>query len=825
MTDTLSSQIYLSRDSIRRQISDLVKEYLELENVDLTKSSFLSFLIDAISALTSNLLFYQISTYREFFLTTAQLPESILNLSSFLGYNTSEASYSTVNVLFTIPLTFTDPSVEISIPEGFTVKSDSGIEFITYYDVDIEISNNASARITLQEGNKTYILPVSIDDDGLSFLLPMRQIKIVVQEFQIDEDVREFQFVTLDVPVDGQVATIQVELRDPGSSAFTLWTEFNSLYLMTDSDLGYVSRRTDEGRRLFFGNGLIGVQPTPGATVRVTTGVTEGADGNVIAGSIKTGDRLYTETTGGVVQVVNYEVVNASPALGGADEESLEEIRANSIASLTALNRLVSESDYQNIDVIIPESSFAANSLPVLKRSDIKVNEIQLFTTQLFGASSENVENIVPTRNVTYTVPDTTTLIPRGTVITEGDFQYYTLFDLELDNLNSAANYEYVLLELNVSPALQTSYVDDYDLVATLVEVEKSGNDAVFKLQYQSSEPDADLTQCELRLTQSGSVKPMINDATAGYFIYTFSPYTNFPSGEQDIIFRLKKSDSSLVADYNAKVTFRQDLSSFMISNTAIDGTASIKIYDIPVVEKEYYDSVVKRDFEAAVLQTLVSSLDLSSRRMLTDFTNVKFTNTVGNLQNMKLNNTTRAGVLDIVETLPTVCAESGARYIYIGNDDNKNSIATCIDATAGVFVFSPPNANTIVYVTSQNEKYIFSANGWIPIPEYEMPLKVSIEVFRSDDYAGTLTELSDSVRETVFEAFKSRFGANIELYRSEIIDVVQEIDGVDHCRLIEPETGIFFDFDLIDLTEEELLEYGPEYVYFTENDITVTII
>lgn len=825
MTDTLSSQIYLSRDSIRRQISDLVKEYLELENVDLTKSSFLSFLIDAISALTSNLLFYQISTYREFFLTTAQLPESILNLSSFLGYNTSEASYSTVNVLFTIPLTFTDPSVEISIPEGFTVKSDSGIEFITYYDVDIEISNNASARITLQEGNKTYILPVSIDDDGLSFLLPMRQIKIVVQEFQIDEDVREFQFVTLDVPVDGQVATIQVELRDPGSSAFTLWTEFNSLYLMTDSDLGYVSRRTDEGRRLFFGNGLIGVQPTPGATVRVTTGVTEGADGNVIAGSIKTGDRLYTETTGGVVQVVNYEVVNASPALGGADEESLEEIRANSIASLTALNRLVSESDYQNIDVIIPESSFAANSLPVLKRSDIKVNEIQLFTTQLFGASSENVENIVPTRNVTYTVPDTTTLIPRGTVMTEGDFQYYTLFDLELDNLNSAANYEYVLLELNVSPALQTSYVDDYDLVATLVEVEKSGNDAVFKLQYQSSEPDADLTQCELRLTQSGSVKPMINDATAGYFIYTFSPYTNFPSGEQDIIFRLKKSDSSLVADYNAKVTFRQDLSSFMISNTAIDGTASIKIYDIPVVEKEYYDSVVKRDFEAAVLQTLVSSLDLSSRRMLTDFTNVKFTNTVGNLQNMKLNNTTRTGVLDIVETLPTVCAESGARYIYIGNDDNKNSIATCIDATAGVFVFSPPNANTIVYVTSQNEKYIFSANGWIPIPEYEMPLKVSIEVFRSDDYAGTLTELSDSVRETVFEAFKSRFGANIELYRSEIIDVVQEIEGVDHCRLIEPETGIFFDFDLIDLTEEELLEYGPEYVYFTENDITVTII
>ena len=33
--ETLSSQIYLSRDSIRAQISDRAKAYLELQNVDL----------------------------------------------------------------------------------------------------------------------------------------------------------------------------------------------------------------------------------------------------------------------------------------------------------------------------------------------------------------------------------------------------------------------------------------------------------------------------------------------------------------------------------------------------------------------------------------------------------------------------------------------------------------------------------------------------------------------------------------------------------------------------------------------------------------------
>jgi len=80
-------------------------------------------------------------------------------------------------------------------------------------------------------------------------------------------------------------------------------------------------------------------------------------------------------------------------------------------------------------------------------------------------------------------------------------------------------------------------------------------------------------------------------------------------------------------------------------------------------------------------------------------------------------------------------------------------------------------------------------------------------------------------VRETLFDAFKDRFGTNIEIFRSEIIDVVQEIDGVSHCSLRKPETSIFFNFLLRDLTQEELLRYGPEYVFFHEEDITVRVI
>ncbi len=66
---------------------------------------------------------------------------------------------------------------------------------------------------------------------------------------------------------------------------------------------------------------------------------------------------------------------------------------------------------------------------------------------------------------------------------------------------------------------------------------------------------------------------------------------------------------------------------------------------------------------------------------------------------------------------------------------------------------------------------------------------------------------------------------SKLEIYRSEIIDVVQNIDGISHCSLRQPETSIFFNFKLKELTEDQLLAYGPEYIYFTEDSITVRVV
>ena len=191
----------------------------------------------------------------------------------------------------------------------------------------------------------------------------------------------------------------------------------------------------------------------------------------------------------------------------------------------------------------------------------------------------------------------------------------------------------------------------------------------------------------------------------------------------------------------------------------------------------------------------------------------------------MLLNVPTISDIVDILPILPTSC-NLDDRYIITGEEcGNADYIAKCVDATALIFTYSQPISDSIAYIINKGENYTYSVRGWIPLPVYTCPLIIELEVFRSTTYSGTLSSLISSVQETVYDAFVDRFGTNIEIFRSEIIDVVQNIDGVSHCTLKQPVTSIYFNFQLKDLTQDQLLKYGPEYVYFIQDEIIVRVI
>ena len=837
----VSSQIYKSRDQIREQLIVLIKQYLELENVDLTKSSFLSFIVNALSTLTSNTLFYQISTYREFFLTKAQLPESIYNLAAFLGYQPEEAVSSQVNMLFTIPFGFEDAITIFEIPEGFTVKTDSGTTFTTYYSTQIEVINNAQVKITVREGNRSYILPVTLGTSEFLFLLPFRQFSTTEQEFQIDEDLKQYQFVFIDVPFTGQISNKTISIKAPESSLYEVYTEVASLFLMDAYTKGYVSKRSDDGMTLQFGNNLIGFQPLPGSSVLVNLDLTEGHAGNVIAGSIKQGDRIYNTTDAGLTELIEYSITNPSPAFNGKDQESLEEIRSNAIKNISALNRIISENDFKNASVIIENSPIGPNSLPVLKRSDIKINEIILFSTIYFG------NELVPTKNTyeTFDFSEGEELrVPRHTTIEIDGLDYYTLFDMLIDPLNASAEYSYTMYEAEQIPTLVTNYGTVYDLYADLFTIQNLGTSAIYKLNYKSTETTSDQTTCTLRIAETGVEYNMDaiggNDGTS--FVFTFSNTLLIPQGNLTYFFTITHPDGTTeIAQYSTQVIFRKDLSDFTISNVThplvfepdpdpninlMDSTA-YTVYDIPVVLSTYYDNINQQTFEMQVMQQLLISLSFKDYRMLTDFINFKFANTTGSLTNMQLNDLDLLPVSSIIST-PPASLEDGQRFIVNngqgvleGYEDYIATVAT--DGTAETWTFIQPQTNQMVYVTDENYKYIFCDSGWV-IPIYNIPLQLSIDVFKEETYTGSLGNLAQEIRSLLVETFSSRFGLNSNIYRSEIIDIIHNVDGVSHCRLIRPESNIFFNFNIDEFTQESLLQYTPEYIYFTEDDIQIRI-
>lgn len=826
MTDTvsttISNQVYLSRDQIRLQIIDLLKTYLELENVDLVKGSFLSFLVNTLSTLTSNLLFYNISNYREFFMTTAQLDESVLNLSAFLGYNSKEASFATANLLMTIPLTFSTYPITITLPNGSEEDADfyfnaGDVKFVTYYKTTITITSATQVNILVEQDSKMFNLPFTISDGNLIFSIPIRQYEINVQEFQVDSDLQAFQFFTQDVELDGKVSSMKVEVKGPDAAGWTQYLEYSSLYLMSSDNYGYVSRRMDTGRRLYFGNGLVGVQPQAGSTIKVTTYITDGLEGNALAGTITTGSRLYT-TEGTQTKIVNYTVVNAEPAFGGDDEEDIQDIRSNTIANLVSLGRLVSEKDYSNINVVIPYSPLTSNALPILKRSDIIKNEIALFISLLFGTS------LVPTRNAKLTTDLVTTYIPRKTQITVGDADYYTLFDMNVDRTNNSAEYNYFMTGLDLVPALETTYSSAYSVSVNKVSIENVDTTANFVLSYIYSGLDPSTLTATMGITKTGRTYDMTNDSTSSWFVYDFIPNTDFPEGDTKVTFDLYASGVH-VSTYSCSVTIRKSLKDFMMSNIVSDSTSTI-IYDIPVIQKTYYDGIDQKAFELQVIQYLMSSLDFPNYRMLTDFVNVKFTNTIGQMNGMTYNLISKSAVKQIGIPSPPVHGES---YIVTGLEGSewvqyRNKIAT-YDATAVVhWSFVTPVMDDIVYVESESKRYIYTGIIWM-YPQYDIPLEIELEVFKKSTYYGSDIDLASAVRSMLYAAFSERFGSNIAIYRSEIIEIVHLVEGVRNCNLIRPESNIFFDFTLDTLTNQQLLEYGPEYVYFNESNVTVRIL
>lgn len=238
----------------------------------------------------------------------ARLPSSIRRIAALLGYKPRRKVSSVVTLKFYLD----DPAVSnILIPEGTECSADDDTKFVTTEDATISAGTTETTVIAMQGEIKTQD-EVSDGQPNQFFLFP-----------DVGEDFNSVENTSVSVTVNG------VE-----------WEEVSS-FLGADSDDRYYTLRTIGDRlRIDFGDGNYGDIPPDSVDIQIKWVESEGRSGNVF------GTDKITEMTNPIGDVA---VTNTDDAVGGQDEEDVEEIRENAPKVFATGDRAVTREDYKAI--------------------------------------------------------------------------------------------------------------------------------------------------------------------------------------------------------------------------------------------------------------------------------------------------------------------------------------------------------------------------------------------------------------------------------------------------------------------------------------------
>lgn len=879
-----SIKIFASRDAIRDQIIEYSKEYLDLENFDFEKSSYLSYLLDVLSGLTSNLLFYSTSTYREFFLTQAVQKESVINLAAMLGYSPGFAIPATCQILVEFPTNFSS-NVVATIPPGFRYYSDSGIIFTQDNPIVIEINRKPSGEIyppvvleqTSRSGNKKLKTNLSEDEKNLYFVVDTTQKEVSYTEYKIPT-LKSFEFYKIDIEFTGEIAGITLlstqsqneenlesyikmiergEFPDESEGLYTIWNSYNSLFLIPSDKEGYTFRTSQTGGRIFFGNNIVGKQPTSGDICRLAIASTKGASGNIISGSVTKSDRIYVQdydptTERNVRRPIQLRVVNTSPALGGEDSPSTDKIRTSALANVSAAKRLVSWYDFYNIKDIIPTLPIE-HAISVVKRSDIKTNEITVFTDLIFE------DYIVPTRNAkwafdTTSITDSTagnlrTIYSSDTIVIDGIY-YYSMFNIVIDIEDKECTYYYFLdtiekavtstwttRDINVAalPSGALFYTDivqddDHDSLETVFYYDLiTDATAVLscKLITDWDGKSYDLEAYTDPITGSNGFKTpsetiLLKDIPSGQLTYRFKLYQQYTDPDTDVVSTIEINNSQ------CEVIVKQELDDFMTSQVHVDTTAgdiSVTLYDVPVIKKSYYDSIDQNAFALQVYNKIIT-LTINRYKMTGTFLNLKFSDTTGLMTNMKYNKTTKDPCIGINPEIIPISPSDGDRYILTGDNPWEIEEATVVrySESLSTWIQEKLSINDIIYVDSYARNLLFNGDDMV-YPATLIPFEMDVVVWKDRIYSASEQAIVKNIKETLINELYTRFGFDRPIYLSEMVAIIQNIPGVEHCKITEPKHDIFFEYDIYkNLSQQETLEYTPQFISIMTNSINVEI-
>jgi len=314
----------LDFDAIKRNLKTFLNQQSEFTDYDF-EGSGLSVLLDILAYNTHYQAYYLNMIANEAFMDTALLRDSVVSHAKTLGYvpYSRKAPRATIN--FTAN-TNSNTSATLTIPKGFRFLSND-IDGVSYGFVTL-------SETTVTKSNTSF-----------SFInLPIYEGQLVTYSYTHNEATNPKQVFTLpDNSVDTSTVTVTVQPSATNTeiSVYTLASDASNT--TTQSQVFYLQEGKAQQYQIYFGDNVIGKKLADGSIVNITYLVTNGDAAN------KANNFVATETLADSLNnnVTDFDITPVSEAAGGAERESVDDIKFAAPLQYTTQNRLVTFSDYE----------------------------------------------------------------------------------------------------------------------------------------------------------------------------------------------------------------------------------------------------------------------------------------------------------------------------------------------------------------------------------------------------------------------------------------------------------------------------------------------
>jgi len=317
-------------------------------------------LIDIVAWAAETLSFYIDRQATESYIVTARTRKGVVRLARQLGYKVSGAVAASVDLDVNLGAI---QALDTTVPVGFQWKGPNDLVFETIEEV---------------------IFPATEGPISPPRKVGVRQGTTRIETFTSTG--ARSQVFRLSPGRSNTIAAGSVSCRVNGAD----WSE--SEIITFDATDQYETGIGDDPPTIRFGNGVAGNVPPVGAEIRVEYFATAGSAGLVMAGTI-------SEPTSPLVigaTVVPLLATNQDPSSGGADQESLDQIKANAPRLFRAHTVAITRDDYESLAgaYIDPLAGAVAVAQAFVARSADDDLQLQILLDNIRGIASGLIGNV-----------------------------------------------------------------------------------------------------------------------------------------------------------------------------------------------------------------------------------------------------------------------------------------------------------------------------------------------------------------------------------------------------------------------------------------------